>query len=269
MEGILAYDLGIDCARFDGDFVPAVRNAELERFKSSPNCRVLLCTVQSGGTGLNIVEANNICFLDRWFNPMVHAQAQDRCHRIGQKHSSVNVIFADVSTTVDEVMRHLNDTKSTNAKILLADGSELARTPEGSLSFRDLAGMVGDLVRAVQALRRQKAGANYNAPLDLLGDESILAQVEAQKALRKRPSVKSEKKESSSAALAESEAASAGVASSGTSSEADTTAEASVHPPQPQHQYATIGGTSVVNLSDSDDDDDSLFDDMTPTFKTG
>lgn len=130
MEGALTYDLGMGCARFDGDVVPETRNAELDRFKNDPSCRVLLATVQSGGTGLNIVEANNVCFMDRWFNPTVHAQAQDRyecplnravlcivcispilpdhlfrsrCHRIGQKANAVNVYFADVATTVDEV----------------------------------------------------------------------------------------------------------------------------------------------------------------------
>jgi SNF2 family DNA or RNA helicase len=78
MEGVMTYDLGIGCARFDGDVVPEARNADLDRFKSDPSCRVLLATVQSGGTGLNIVEANNVIFFDRWFNPCVHAQAQDR-----------------------------------------------------------------------------------------------------------------------------------------------------------------------------------------------
>ena len=106
LEGIFAEDLGIDCARFDGDKTPEERSKELTRFKSSKTCRILLASVQSSGVGLNIVEANHVAFLDRWFNPCVHAQAEDRCHRLKQT-KEVKVTYFDTSMTVDEVSRIL------------------------------------------------------------------------------------------------------------------------------------------------------------------
>jgi SNF2 family DNA or RNA helicase len=105
IEGIFCHDLGIDCARFDGDLPRRDSIAELERFKKEPNCKVLFATVQSGGVGLNICEANHVAFLDRWFNPFVHQQAEDRCHRIGQT-KDVNVVYFDCAATVDEVSFH-------------------------------------------------------------------------------------------------------------------------------------------------------------------
>lgn len=63
MEGILSTELGLECVRYDGDVDKEVRAKDLERFKKSESCRVLLATVQSGGTGLNITEANNVLFL--------------------------------------------------------------------------------------------------------------------------------------------------------------------------------------------------------------
>ena len=102
VEGIFEEDLGIECARFDGDKKPELRSKELSRFKSSKTCKILLASVQSSGVGLNIVEANHVAFLDRWFNPCVHAQAEDRCHRLKQK-KEVNVTYFDTSMTVDEV----------------------------------------------------------------------------------------------------------------------------------------------------------------------
>jgi hypothetical protein len=36
-------------------------------------------SVSTGGTGLNVTEANHILFLDRWFNPCVHDQAMVPC----------------------------------------------------------------------------------------------------------------------------------------------------------------------------------------------
>ena len=71
LEGIFTEDLGIDCARYDGDFGSATRRDELSRFKKDPSCKILLATVQSGGVGLDIVEANHAFFLDRWYALLV------------------------------------------------------------------------------------------------------------------------------------------------------------------------------------------------------
>ena len=64
MEAILTHDLRVNCTRYDGDSGKD-RELELQRFKSDRNTRVMLATVPSGGTGLNITEASNIIFLDR------------------------------------------------------------------------------------------------------------------------------------------------------------------------------------------------------------
>ena len=102
IEGIFVEHLGIECARFDGDVKPEQRSKELAKFKKSKTCRILLASVQSSGVGLNIVEANHVAFLDRWFNPCVHAQAEDRCHRLKQT-KEVKVKYFDANMTVDQV----------------------------------------------------------------------------------------------------------------------------------------------------------------------
>ena len=79
IEGALVEDLHIGCARFDGDVDSDMRKEELDRFKKDPLCCVLLMSVSTGGTGLNVTEANHILFLDRWFNPCVHDQAMVPC----------------------------------------------------------------------------------------------------------------------------------------------------------------------------------------------
>lgn len=81
LEAVLYYDGKLskkEYERFDGDIDSAERQKILNRFKRDANCRFLLMTVHTGGTGLNIVEANHVLFMDRWFNPFVHEQAQDR-----------------------------------------------------------------------------------------------------------------------------------------------------------------------------------------------
>jgi SNF2 family DNA or RNA helicase len=65
-EGLLA-QLEISCRRFDGD--DTIKDAELEAFQaeSAEESRVLLATIQSGGVGLNITQANHVFFMDRWY----------------------------------------------------------------------------------------------------------------------------------------------------------------------------------------------------------
>ena len=173
-EGILYHDLGVQYARFDGDVSQDRKLAELERFKRNSKCKVLLATVQSGGIGLNIVEANHICFLDRWYNPFVHEQAevcssvmrgifiaqltnltvfcllvQDRCHRIKQK-KEVNVVYIDCGATIDQVIKMINEKKKQNSSILLGD---LEVGSQQNLSYQELAGKVTSMIEATSSFR--------------------------------------------------------------------------------------------------------------------
>ena len=134
-------DDGVRCARFDGDDSQDGRVRELKRFKSDPGVGVLLATVHSGGVGLNIVEANRVIFCDRHLNPVVHQQAMDRVHRIGQL-KTVHIYYIDgVSPihsmglperpygTFDEWLRDHQTLRLQQAQIVLADGTSLGLRP--------------------------------------------------------------------------------------------------------------------------------------------
>ena len=51
---------------------------------------VMLISPKAGGVGLNLTAANNVIHLERWWNPAVEDQCNDRTYRIGQK-KDVNV----------------------------------------------------------------------------------------------------------------------------------------------------------------------------------
>jgi len=158
IEGILTNDLGVECARYDGDINKKDRVKELDKFKTTGSCRVLLASVQSGGTGLNIVEANHVLFLDRWFNPCVHDQAESRVHRLGQT-KEVKIAYLDCNQTVDVVMKSINILKEGNASILLADGTSLGMVAS-SLGYRDLSGVIGNNLRAIKEMRCSSTNDN-------------------------------------------------------------------------------------------------------------
>ena len=166
LEGMFD-ELNVEVARFDGDIQHEERQVELERFKTEPTCRVLLATVQTCGTGINLVEANHVVFADRFFNPTVLEQCEDRCYRLGQK-KEVHVTYHDVALSSDDVMRRINQVKSENAQVLLADGSTALSASTAGMSFRDIGGTLGASIRAVREARMdhiQQSKENIVTPL--------------------------------------------------------------------------------------------------------
>ena len=60
------------------------RRRELERFRTDPNCRLLLATPQTLGEGVSLHETcTRQVFVDRTYNAGVYLQALDRIHRLG------------------------------------------------------------------------------------------------------------------------------------------------------------------------------------------
>lgn len=72
-----------------GEISPEGRQAAIQQFKSDPDCRIFLSTIQAGGTGLDGLQyaSDMTIFLDKHPNPMKNLQAEDRSMRIGQKNA--------------------------------------------------------------------------------------------------------------------------------------------------------------------------------------
>ena len=84
-----------------GDMPQQERTEVIERFKARDEHKVLILSLRAGGLGLNLQEASYVFHLDRWWNPAVERQAEDRSHRIGQT-VKVNVIKYSCSETIEE-----------------------------------------------------------------------------------------------------------------------------------------------------------------------
>lgn len=84
-----------------GDMPQEDRTAIIDRFKSRPEHKALLLSLRAGGLGLNLQEASYVFHLDRWWNPALERQAEDRSHRMGQT-VKVNVIKYSCAGTIEE-----------------------------------------------------------------------------------------------------------------------------------------------------------------------
>ena len=88
------------------------RPAVIDQFREGDNHKALILSLRVGGLGLNLQEASYVFHLDRWWNPAVERQAEDRTHRMGQT-VKVNVIkYSCVDTIeqrIDEILRRKQD----------------------------------------------------------------------------------------------------------------------------------------------------------------
>ena len=91
-----------------GDMPQEDRDDVIRRFRDRPEHKALILSLRAGGLGLNLQEASYVFHLDRWWNPAIERQAEDRSHRLGQtvkvnvfKYSCVDTI----EQRIDEILQ--------------------------------------------------------------------------------------------------------------------------------------------------------------------
>ena len=57
----------------------------MDTFNNDPSIFACLLSTRAGGQGLNLIGADTVIIHDMDFNPQIDRQAEDRCHRIGQR----------------------------------------------------------------------------------------------------------------------------------------------------------------------------------------
>lgn len=83
---------GIGTAKLNGEIRTKDRNAILKRWAKSEN-HVLISNAATGGVGIDLTASDKVIFYSNSFNYAHRLQAEDRCHRIGQKS---NVVYYDI-----------------------------------------------------------------------------------------------------------------------------------------------------------------------------
>jgi superfamily II DNA or RNA helicase len=94
----------------DGDVDPQERQRIAELFQTSNDHQVLVANQLAGGVGIDLYKASDVVHMEFGWNPSKHAQAEDRCHRIGQT-DSVTVWWLVAESTIDEEIVQLIEDK--------------------------------------------------------------------------------------------------------------------------------------------------------------
>lgn len=87
----------------------------MERFNNDKKIFCFILSTRSGGVGVNLTGADTVVFYDSDWNPTMDAQAQDRCHRIGQTRD-VHIYRLISEKTIEE-----NILKKAHQKRLLGE----------------------------------------------------------------------------------------------------------------------------------------------------
>jgi SWI/SNF-related matrix-associated actin-dependent regulator 1 of chromatin subfamily A len=86
-----------------GDDNAAARDDAVQSFQRVDGPQLIVCSLRAAGQGITLTRASNVAFLELDWTPARLAQAEDRCHRIGQE-DSVTAWYLLAPDTIDETM---------------------------------------------------------------------------------------------------------------------------------------------------------------------
>jgi SWI/SNF-related matrix-associated actin-dependent regulator 1 of chromatin subfamily A len=84
----------------------ARREGSISAFQASSGPALIVCATRAAAQGITLTRASNVCFLELEWTPAMHDQAEDRCHRIGQR-DAVTAWYLLAAGTIDETMAAL------------------------------------------------------------------------------------------------------------------------------------------------------------------
>lgn len=118
--------LNIDYVKFY-EIDSIARESAIEQFKKDNSKVAFLASSRIASEGLTLTEANNVIFINRWWNPSSNNQARDRVIRIGQQ-KKVFIYNVYCANTVEERVTEILKEKSSLYKNVvdgLVDNLEL------------------------------------------------------------------------------------------------------------------------------------------------
>ena len=110
--------LGYMVYNINGAMSKKKRDESLESFNSSRVSRVMLVSLQAGGTGISMHHGcSTVIMCEPYWNPFIEMQAQDRVHRLGQDEQ-VKIYRLSVDNSIETWIETLKKKKYNEASML-------------------------------------------------------------------------------------------------------------------------------------------------------
>ncbi len=149
-----------DAVHLLGEDTLAQRQASIEAFQAPDGPPLIVCATRVAAQGITLTRASNVCFLELEWTPAIHDQAEDRCHRIGQR-DAVTAWYLLAADTIDETMARLIQRKREIVDAI-TDGREL---PDAGL----IEGVVRELREGKPFRHLHAVATDRDADADLAG----------------------------------------------------------------------------------------------------
>ncbi len=134
-----------------GDDSVVARERAIASFQRPDGPPLIVCATRVAAQGITLTRASNVCFLELEWTPALLDQAEDRCHRIGQR-DAVSAWYLLAADTIDETMARLIQRKRqvveavTDGRALPDPGlvEGVVRELRAGRPFRHLRAVAGD-----------------------------------------------------------------------------------------------------------------------------
>ena len=112
------------CLVITGDTKDNERQDAINKFQTDNNYKIMIGSIGALGTGVTLTEGSVEIFLDEPWNKALKDQAEDRCHRIGQKNN-ITVYTLLTKGTIDEKIHSLVYKKGKMSDLLVDNISDI------------------------------------------------------------------------------------------------------------------------------------------------
>lgn len=122
-----------------GDLSSQQKENVISTFKRNPAHKALVLSLRAGGQGLNLQEASYVFHFDRWWNPAIGNQAEDRSHRFGQIFPAHVYIYTCEDTIEERIERVLQEKQALFDELV----DDLVTDIRSKLTTEELFGLFG------------------------------------------------------------------------------------------------------------------------------
>lgn len=112
------------CLVITGDTKDNERQDAINKFQTDSNYKIMIGSIGALGTGVTLTEGSVEIFLDEPWNKALKDQAEDRCHRIGQKNN-ITIYTLLTKGTIDEKIHSLVYKKGKMSDLLVDNISDI------------------------------------------------------------------------------------------------------------------------------------------------
>lgn len=114
------------------------RQQNIDLFMEDENCKIIICSLKAASVGLTLTAASDVLFAEMDWCAANNTQAEDRCHRIGQKNN-VNIWYLVAKNTIEEqILKVVSNKLSLYEKLYNSNIDEVLETEKKNFKASSL-----------------------------------------------------------------------------------------------------------------------------------